>query len=435
MSVETIYAPATGPGRAAIAIVRLSGPGVVEAVIAIAGALPEPRQAWFAALRDPGTAEVIDRGIVLFFPGPGSATGEDYAEFQIHGGAAVIEALSRVLARRPGFRIAEPGEFVRRGFRNGKLDLSQAEALADLIDAQTEGQRRQALRLAGGALRREVERWRTNLLEALADIEAALDFSDESETPDVSPDRLRARLAPTLAEMQIALAEAPASERMREGFLVLILGPPNAGKSTLLNALARRDLAIVSPRAGTTRDMIEAHLDVEGLPVTFVDTAGLRAAADEIERIGVDRTIARAETADLILWLSDEDAPPPDEITGTAEILPVFGKADLKAAPAGQLAICAPSGDGLPELLALVAARARVLMGDGGSSLFARARHRAAVMEAAAALRDAVVVEDKAPELRAEDLRRAARALGRIVGDIDVEEILGAIFSRFCIGK
>jgi tRNA modification GTPase len=435
MSLETIYAPATGSGRAAIAIVRLSGPGVVDAVTAMAGALPAPRQACFVSLRDPSDGEIIDRGVVLFFPGPGSATGEDYAEFQVHGGAAVVDALLRALARRPGFRIAEPGEFVRRGFRNGKLDLSQAEALADLIDAQTEAQRRQALRLAGGALRREVERWRGRLLEALADIEAALDFSDESETPEASPEGLRTRLATTLSEMRRALAQAPASERMRDGFVVLILGPPNAGKSTLLNALARRDLAIVSPRAGTTRDMIEAHLDIEGLPVTFVDTAGLRAAADEIERIGVDRTIARVASADLILWLSDEDAPPPDEIAGSTEIVRVFGKADLKQAPAGRLAICARSGAGLPELLGSIATRARLAMGDGDSALFARARHRGAVADAASALDAAFEAGEKAPELRAEDLRRAARALGRIVGDIDVEDILGAIFSRFCIGK
>jgi tRNA modification GTPase len=435
MSRETIYAPATGPGRAAIAIVRISGPGVVDVVTAVAGVIPAPRQARFAPLRDPTNGEIIDRGIVLFFPGPGSVTGEDYAEFQVHGGAAVVEALLRVLAARPGFRIAEAGEFVRRGFRNGKVDLSQAEALADLIDAQTESQRRQALRLAGGALRREVERWRGRLLEALADMEAALDFSDESETPETGLERLQARLALAHMEMRRALAQTPASERMREGFVVLILGPPNAGKSTLLNALARRDLAIVSPRAGTTRDMIEAHLDIEGLPVTFVDTAGLRAAADEIERIGVDRTIARAASADLILWLSDEDTPPPDEIAGSTEIFRVFGKADLKQAPAGRLAICAPSGEGLPELLASIATRACAAMGNGDSALFARARHRAAVLEASDALDDALDPGDKAPELRAEDLRRAARALGRIVGVIDVEEILGAIFSRFCIGK
>lgn len=435
MSVDTIYALASGAGRAAIAVLRLSGPGVPGALSDIAGVLPTPRMAHYAALRDPSRMEVIDRGIVLFFPGPASATGEDYAELQVHGGLAVVDGLLGVLSRRPGFRIAEPGEFVRRGFRNGKVDLSQAEALADLIDAQTEAQRRQALRLADGALRRAVERWRADLLDARAGIEAALDFSDESEAPTGSAEELRSRLAGPMAEMRDALSGPPASERMREGFLVMILGPPNAGKSTLLNALARRDLAIVSPRAGTTRDMIEAHLEIEGLPATFVDTAGLRAADDEIERIGVDRTIERVASADLILWLSDDGAPPPPEVQGEAEILPVLTKSDRGMASAGGLAICAPTGAGLSELLAAVAARARARLGDGGSSLFARARHRAAVAEAHSALIASVAPGDEAPELRAEDLRRASQALGRIVGDVDVEEILGAIFSRFCMGK
>jgi tRNA modification GTPase len=435
MSVDTIYALASGAGRAAIAVLRLSGPGVPGALSDIAGVLPTPRMAHYAALRDPSRMEVIDRGIVLFFPGPASATGEDYAELQVHGGLAVVDGLLGVLSRRPGFRIAEPGEFVRRGFRNGKVDLSQAEALADLIDAQTEAQRRQALRLADGALRRAVERWRADLLDARAGIEAALDFSDESEAPTGSAEELRSRLAGPMAEMRDALSGPPASERMREGFLVMILGPPNAGKSTLLNALARRDLAIVSPRAGTTRDMIEAHLEIEGLPATFVDTAGLRAADDEIERIGVDRTIERVASADLILWLSDDGAPPPPEVQGEAEILPVLTKSDRGMASAGGLAICAPTGAGLSELLAAVAARARARLGDGGSSLFARARHRAAVAQAHSALIASVAPGDQAPELRAEDLRRASQALGRIVGDVDVEEILGAIFSRFCMGK
>ena len=301
---DTIFALGTGPGRAAIAVIRISGPGAGDALKALAGKLPEPRQASFAILRDPQTGEMLDRGLALFFPGPASSTGEDYGELQLHGGRAVVEGALAALHRLPGLRPAEPGEFARRSFANGKLDLSQAEALADLIDAQTEAQRRQALRVAGGALRRKVEGWRAALVESLALVEAELDFSDEADVGAFSPARLGALLSPLAEDMRAALQLAPASERMRDGFVVMILGRPNVGKSTLINALTRRDLAIVSPIPGTTRDMIEAHLDIGGLPVTLIDTAGLREAADAIERIGVDRTLARVETADLALWLS-----------------------------------------------------------------------------------------------------------------------------------
>ena len=272
----TIYAPGAGIGKAAIAIVRLSGPQTSSIVEKMAGELPAPRVARYAALRDPGSGELLDRCIVLYFPAPTSATGEDYAEFQIHGGRAVVEGVLASLARQSGLRPADPGEFVRRGFINGKLDLSQAEALADLIEAQTEAQRRQALRLAGGALRRKVEHWRELLIEALSLVEAELDFSDEADVDVFDRRRLDPLLATICDEIAVALQDNPASERMRDGFRVMILGPPNAGKSTLINALTQRDLAIVSPHAGTTRDMIEAHLDLEGMPVTVVDTAGLR---------------------------------------------------------------------------------------------------------------------------------------------------------------
>ena len=287
---DTIFALGTGAGRAAIAVIRISGPGAGDALAALVGKLPEPRQASFAILRDPQTGEMLDRGLALFFPGPASSTGEDYGELQLHGGRAVVEGALAALHRLPGLRPAEPGEFARRSFANGKLDLSQAEALADLIDAQTEAQRRQALRVAGGALRRKVEAWRAALVESLALVEAELDFSDEADVGAFSPARLSALLSPLAEDMRAALQLAPASERMRDGFLVMILGRPNVGKSTLINALTRRDLAIVSPIPGTTRDMIEAHLDIGGLPVTLIDTAGLREAADAIERIGVDRT-------------------------------------------------------------------------------------------------------------------------------------------------
>ncbi|MGD9657540.1 MAG: tRNA uridine-5-carboxymethylaminomethyl(34) synthesis GTPase MnmE [Methylocystis sp.] len=431
MSRDTIFALGTGAGRAAIGVIRISGPGAGESLKALTGNIPEPRRATFAVLRDPGAGELLDRCIALFFPSPASSTGEDYAELQLHGGRAVVEATLAALQRLPGLRPADPGEFARRSFANGKLDLSQAEALADLIDAQTDAQRRQALRVAGGALRRKVEGWRAALVEALALLEAELDFSDEAGVGAFSPARLSALLAPLAEEMRAALRLAPASERMRDGFVVMILGRPNAGKSTLINALVQRELAIVSPIPGTTRDMIEAHLDIGGLPVTLIDTAGLREAADEIERIGVDRTLARIESADLALWLSDSGEEPPG---GEIETIRVATKIDLRPAPEGAIGICALRGEGLEALAAVIEMRARARLGDGSEALIVRERHRLALVQASEGVES--VMNGAAPlELQAEELRRAARALGRIVGAVDVEEVLDAVFSRFCIGK
>ncbi|MEK8091272.1 tRNA uridine-5-carboxymethylaminomethyl(34) synthesis GTPase MnmE [Methylocystis sp. IM3] len=432
--METIFALGTGAGRAAIAVIRLSGPHVAGLLLDLTGATGAPRLARFVTLRDPESGEALDQGLALFFPAPHSATGDDYAELHIHGGRAVIDGLLKTLSRRPGLRPAAPGEFARRGFANGKLDLSQAEALADLIDAETEGQRRQALRIAGGALRRQIEGWRAALIDASALIEAELDFSDEADVGAFDREALRRRLDPLRAAMQAALAEAPASERMREGFLVMLLGKPNAGKSTLLNALAGRDLAIVSPTPGTTRDMIEAHLDLDGLPVTFVDTAGLREAADEIERIGVDRVLRRVETADLVLWLSPGGEAAPEQVPVGAEVLKVAGKVDLLPAPEGWLGVSAKSGAGLEPFLREIAERAKARLGDGASALLIRERHRSAVASALESV-DAALSSEKDLEFIAEDLRSAARALGRIVGAVDVEHVLDAVFSRFCIGK
>ncbi|MGJ0503330.1 MAG: tRNA uridine-5-carboxymethylaminomethyl(34) synthesis GTPase MnmE [Methylocystis sp.] len=430
-SRDTIFALGTGAGRAAIAVIRMSGPGAGQALKALAGKLPEPRRATFAIIRDPATGEMLDRGVVLFFPAPGSPTGEDYAELQLHGGRAVVEGTFSALHRLAGLRPAEPGEFARRGFANGKLDLSQAEALADLVDVQTQAQRRQALRVAGGALRHKVEGWRATLIEALALLEAELDFSDEADVTAFSADRLDALLSPVAADMRAALRLAPASERMRDGFTVMILGRPNVGKSTLINALTQRELAIVSAIPGTTRDMIEAHLDIGGLPVTLIDTAGLREAADEIERIGVDRTLARIESADLALWLSDSGEPPPPS---AVETIRVATKTDLCSAPEGAIGVCALSGEGLEDLAAAIGSRARARLGDGASALIVRERHRRALEEAAESV-EAVIGEARPLELQAEELRRASRALGRIVGAVDVEDVLDAVFSRFCIGK
>ena len=433
-AADTIFALGTGAGRAAIAVIRLSGPGVRDALATLSGGVPAPRQARYSELHDPASGEILDRGLVLFFPAPQSPTGEDYAELQIHGGRAVLEATLSALSRAPGLRMAEPGEFARRGFASGKLDLSQAEALADLIDAQTEAQRRQALRIAGGALRLRAEGWRTALIDACALVEADLDFSDEADVGGFSYSALRARLADLLGDFRAALTAAPASERMRDGYLVMIMGPPNAGKSTLLNALARRDLAIVSATPGTTRDMIEAHLDVGGLPISFVDTAGLRAASDEIERLGVDRVIARAASADLTLWLSASGEEPPPAIGAGDDLIRVWSKSDLRPPEQGWMGLCAVTGDGIERLLREVSSRARGRLGDGAAALIIRERHRIALETAAEAV-TAAMGEGKALELVADDLRSAARALGRIVGAVDVEDVLDAVFSRFCIGK
>jgi tRNA modification GTPase len=399
------------------------------------GVNPEPRQAHFARFRDPQTNETLDRGLALWFPGPNSATGEDCAEFHLHGSRAVVDAILSLLGRRTGLRAAEPGEFARRGFINGKMDLSQAEALADLIDAQTEFQRRQALRVAGGALRQQVEDWRGRLVEASALLAAELDFSDEGDVGSFSPDALEQVLRPLIARMDEILRRAPASERLRDGFLVLILGPPNSGKSTLLNVLARRDVAIVSEVPGTTRDMIEVELNLKGMPVTLVDTAGLRETEDSVERIGVGRARARAGEADLLLWLSEGGAAPAPEVdTGGAEFLRIAAKADEFPSKVNCLAISARTGVGIDELCEEIARRARATLGDGSSALVIRERHRDAIGGArdfvAAALAPGTPLE-----LVAEEIRAAGRSLERIVGAIDVEQVLDVIFSRFCIGK
>ncbi len=434
-SSDTIFALASGAGRAAVAVVRLSGPGARDALARFSGLDPQPRFAHYARFRDPESGETLDRGLALFFPGPASATGEDCAELHLHGGPAVVGGVLATLAREPGMRPAEPGEFARRAFLNGKLDLSQIEALADLIDARTSFQRRQALRLAGGALRQETEAWRGAIVEALAQVEADLDFADETEVAEVSADQLERLLSSTLGQMDRALASAPASERLREGFLVLILGPPNAGKSTLLNALARREAAIVSEEPGTTRDLIEVDLDLGGLPITLVDTAGLRESESAVERIGVARARARAGEADLILWLSEGGAePPPDFGSDAADVLRVATKADRVAQASAALGIAAREGRGIDILCEEIAKRAASALGDGASALIAHARQRQELETARTRLR-AALERNKAPELVAEDLRLAARALQRIAGAVDVEELLDLIFSRFCIGK
>ena len=446
---DTIVALASGPGLAAVAVIRVSGPRTRAVLEALCGGVPPPRH---AALRDIGSSgATLDRGLVLWFPGPSSFTGEDMAELQLHGSRAVIRAVLDALLTLPGIRLAEPGAFARRAFENGKLDLTEVEGLADLVNAETEAQRRQALAQSQGSLRQLYEGWRAELLGAQALIEAGLDFADEGDVAtDVSVkagavvDRLRELIARHLADHR--------GERLRDGFRIVIAGPPNAGKSSLLNALARRDVAIVSEEAGTTRDVIEVHLDLGGIPVILVDTAGIREAMGKVEAAGIERALARVEQADLVLWLVDATAPvwqlPP---TAIAEVSPqknaiqthsfaplfVLNKIDLARVQGGpeRIEISAKTGEGIDRLIASLQARAAELAeASAASPLMTRARHRAE-LEAAQAALQRFGGPSLSPELKAEELRIAARHLGRLTGRIDVEEVLGAIFAEFCIGK
>ena len=437
---DTVFALASAPGRGGVAVMRVSGPGAGPAIAALTGRpLPPPRRASLARLRDPATGERIDTGIVLWFPGPASFTGEDMAEFQVHGGRAVVAALAEALAACPGLRPAEPGEFTRRAFEAGRLDLTEAEAIADLVDAETAAQRRQALRQMEGALGRLYEDWRGRLTRALAHLEADIDFPDEDLPAGVGP-AVRPVIERLAAEIAGHLDDGHRGERLRDGISVAIVGAPNAGKSSLLNALARRDAAIVSETAGTTRDVIEVHLDVGGYPVVLADTAGLREATDAVETEGIRRALARAEAADLRIAVFDAGALPDlDPRTAAlvdAAAVVVVNKIDMRPGaelPAGALAVSALTGHGLPELVrrleSLVADRFAV----GPAPALTRARHRAALEECRAALLRAL--EAPLPELAAEDVRMASRALGRITGRVDVEDLLDVIFRDFCIGK
>jgi tRNA modification GTPase len=430
MVMDTIFALSSGSGRAGVAVIRLSGPRAGEAVRVLAGAAPPPRRAALRTLRD-SAGEPIDQALVLWLPGPGSFTGEDMAELHCHGSRAVLARLTAVLAATEGLRPAEAGEFTRRALVNGRMDLTEAEALADLIAAETEAQRRQALGLARGALRERVGVWRDVLLRAMALVESSLDFADEGDVEDERGIATARRLAGELAAgIAGVLGGARRGERLREGFTVVIAGPPNAGKSTLLNALARRDVAIVSDRPGTTRDVIEVHLDLDGLPVTVVDTAGLRDSDDAVEAEGIRRARRRAEDADLVLWLSETGEVPPSALDAA---WPVQTKIDSTAhRSAAALALSARSGEGVAALLGRLVDAARAALGHG-DALVARERQRLALERAASALGRASAVAD--PELMAEDLRAASAALAAVVGAVGVEDVLDTLFSEFCIGK
>ena len=433
---DTIFALATPPGRGAIAIVRLSGPGTEAALAALGAGGLKPRLASLRTLIHDG--RTIDQALVLRFPGPNSYTGEDCAELHLHGGRAVVEAAGEALVAL-GLRPADPGEFTRRAFENGRMDLAQAEAVADLIDAETTAQASQALGQLDGALSQTYVAFRRDLLTALALVEAEIDFPDEE-----IPDNLSRTAGPVLdrlmADLRAALADARRGERVREGYRIVLIGETNAGKSSLFNALVAREAAIVTPIAGTTRDVLDADLIIGGYAVTLSDTAGLRDSADPVEAEGVRRARARAEAADLRLWIRG-----PEDVEGDAarfarpgDIL-VLTKADLGSVQAVDgfetLAVSTATGEGLPLLHDWIAARlARDLSGADFPAV-TRERHRRRLSEALSGVEAARSALDIAPEMAGDDLRRAANALARVTGAIGVEDILGEVFSTFCIGK
>jgi tRNA modification GTPase len=423
-AADTIYALSSGSPPAAIAVVRVSGRRADDVVAALAGRLPAPRRATVATLKDADGA-LLDRALVLRFPGPRSATGEDLAELHLHGGRAVVSAVLKAVAAVPGVRAAEPGEFTRRAYENGRIDLAEAEGLADLLSAETESQRRSALAAAGGALSRQVRAWEERLLALSAALEAMLDFSDEGEVGEAWPEGWREDAGALAAEMGAQLAR-PGVERLRDGVRVVIAGPPNAGKSSLLNCLARREAAIVAPVPGTTRDAIELPLAIAGTPFLLTDTAGIREAEDAVEREGVQRARQRLETADIVLWLGPAEERPEGAIL-------VASKSDLgESAGDADVRVSAVTGVGIEKLMGLLLTRAsEMLPAEGEAAL--NERQRGAVAGACSFLAEAVGADD--PLLAAESLRLARQRLDEVTGRSGVENMLDALFGRFCVGK
>jgi tRNA modification GTPase len=440
---STICALSSGQGRAGVAVIRMSGPASGTALRALVGPLPPPRHASLRKILDPKTGDLLDRGLVVWLAGPQTLTGEGMAELHVHGGRAVVARIINALLAMKDMRLAEAGEFARRAFESGKLDLTEAEGLADLINAETEAQAKQALAQAEGGARALCEAWREELVKAQALAEAGLDFADEADVAADAAVEADAIVAKLLHQISAHLADRR-GERLRDGYRVVIAGPPNVGKSSLLNALARRDVAIVSEEAGTTRDVIEVHLDLGGLPVIVTDTAGLREAEGAVEKEGIRRTLARVEAADLVLWLVDASDPLsprfapqlPPQLTAITPHITVFNKIDLAPSPhiSDGLAVSAKTGQGLSNLVEQLSELASEGLSAGEPAIITRARHRAELVAVAEAL-ERYRSERGGPELKAEELRVAARHLGRLTGRIDVEEVLGAIFSEFCIGK
>ena len=425
----TIFAAATGSVRAAIAVLRISGPECSEILLKLCGKLPIPRQAALRTIRA-ADGTPADRGLVLWMPGPASYTGEDSAELHIHGGRAVLRAVVEAL-ENAGARQAEPGEFTRRAFINGRMDLLEAEGVADLVAAETDAQRVQALRQLGGSQSRELSVWAERLRRLLAWQEALIDFPDE-DLPESVETSLVAELGTLADELETAVTEAGRGAKLRDGLIFAVTGAPNVGKSSLVNALARRDIAIVADTPGTTRDILEVVLDLGGIPVTLVDTAGLRDAIDPVEAEGVRRAKAKVSEADLVIQVVDARALHFGNRQPDANFR-VANKADLIKAPIGCHAVSAKTGQGLAALESALASEARRLALPGGHAVLSRSRHITALREAAASLRAAQCLE--VSELRGEELRLAMRALARISGAVEVEDILDTVFSSFCIGK
>lgn len=428
--MDTIYALATAQGRAGVAVVRISGPQAHEACIHLCGDLPEPRRSALRVLTGADGVK-LDEALVLVFPHGGSFTGEAVVELHLHGSTAVVAAVLRELSDLPGLRAAEAGEFTRRALENGRLDLAQVEGLADLIDAETEAQRQQALRVLSGDLGRLAEGWRRDLIRAAALLEATIDFADEDVPVDVTPE-VSDLLHSVQADLRRQSAGVATAERIRTGFEVAIVGAPNVGKSTLLNALAGREAAITSEYAGTTRDVIEVWMDLGGIPVTLLDTAGLRETSDVVEGIGITRARERAALADLRVFLIDgEDQP---DLSPEPEDIVVRAKADLLQDKAG--AVSGISGEGIESLVGEITSRLSGRL--SGLGIATRERHRVAMLRAVSALDDAarhLLLGPVAYELTAEELRQAIRALESLVGRVDVENLLDEIFSSFCVGK
>jgi tRNA modification GTPase len=443
MSGETIFAPASGGGRAGIAVIRVSGPQAGFALSRLTGrGTPTARKATRVRLfaRD---GELIDESLVLWFPAPASFTGEDVAELHVHGGRAVVGGVLEALACCEGLRPAEPGEFTRRAFEHGKLDLTAAEALADLVNAETEGQRRQALRQFQGELGAVYDSWRERLIRAVAHLEATIDFSDE-DLPGGIEKEIRAQIVTLSEEIESHLEDGHRGERLRDGIHLAIVGPPNAGKSSLFNVITGREAAIVSGRPGTTRDVVEVALDVGGYPVVIADTAGLRDATEEVEKEGVRRARMRARDADLTVAVFDGSVwPTVDGLTEAlldSKTIAVVNKSDLgRMQPPiaiggfSALAVSALTGEGIDAMIAMVEQGVAARFHLQGTPALTRVRHRTALEECRRSLGRAAMANGA--ELVAEDLRLAARALGKITGRVDVEEILDVIFRDFCIGK
>ena len=427
MSAGTIFALSSGRPPAAISVVRISGPKAHDAGRLIAGDLPAPRMASVRELRNPASGELLDEALVLRFDGPASSTGEDSVEFQCHGGRAVIDAVLGVLASLDGLRAAQPGEFTRRAFESGRIDLTEAEGLADLIEAETESQRKAALALAEGGLRKQVADWQNRLLGLSAEAERAIDYDEDDQGVDPALSRECGALA---AELR-AWLERPRVERLKDGVKVVVAGPPNAGKSSLLNAIAGEERAIVTAVPGTTRDHIEVPLSLGGVPILLTDTAGLRESADAVETIGVERAARLVEVADVLLWLGEAaDAP------GHPRLIRVHAKADLagrESASEGSIAVSSVTGEGLSKLLRRIEALARGGLLPAEDAIALNRRQAAQLEDARDALEHALGALD--PVLIAEDLRLARSAFDRLTGRAGVEEVLDALFSRFCLGK